>query len=54
MASGNAFGNIRHILQQVSWSPMMGGYLTYQGSSSLASSATLPDEVSGPVIELGT
>ena len=40
----NAFGNMRDILQEVCSSPMMGGYLTFEGSASLASSGTDPDE----------
>ena len=40
----HAFGSYRDIMREVSYSAMMGAYLTYQGSASLASSATLPDE----------
>ena len=40
----HAFGNLRLILKEVSFSPMMGAYLTYIGSTSLASSNTPADE----------
>jgi hypothetical protein len=40
----NAFGNLRTILKEVSYSGMMASYLTFQDTVSLASSGTLPDE----------
>ena len=40
----NAFGNLRDVLKEVSYSPMMGKYLTFQGSTSFGSSGTYPDE----------
>ena len=40
----HAFGSYRDILREVSYSAMMGAFLTYEGSTSLASSGTLPDE----------
>ena len=38
----HAFGSLRDILQEVSYSPMMAQYLTYEGSTSLASSGKPP------------
>ena len=44
----NAFGNLRTILKEVSYSGLMASYLTFQNSESLAASGTVPDEnVSG-------
>ena len=40
----NAFGNLRDLVKEISYSPVMGEYLTYRGSSSLAYSASPPDE----------
>ncbi len=40
----HAFGNVRNILKEVSYSLLMGEFLTFSGSESLASSGTLPDE----------
>ena len=40
----NAFGNLRSILKEVSYSGLMASYLTFQNSESLAASGTLPDE----------
>ena len=40
----HAFGNLRDVIREVSYSPMMGDYLTYHGSNSLAYSSTAPDE----------
>eukprot|EP01013_Petalomonas_cantuscygni_P025359 TRINITY_DN472_c1_g1_i4.p1 TRINITY_DN472_c1_g1~~TRINITY_DN472_c1_g1_i4.p1 ORF type:complete len:2117 (+),score=436.19 TRINITY_DN472_c1_g1_i4:276-6626(+) len=40
----HAFGNLRDILQEVSYSPMMGRYLTYYGNRAYAASKTPPDE----------
>ena len=36
----HAFGNMRNIIQEVSYSSMMGAFLTYEGSASLANSKT--------------
>ena len=38
----NAFGNYRDVLQEVSYHPLMGDYLTFRGSRSLPASGTLP------------
>lgn len=40
----HAFGNLRDVLREVSYSPAMGIYLTYHGSYSIAYSGTVPDE----------
>lgn len=40
----SAFGNLRTIIKEVSYSGMMASYLTFQNSESLAASGTLPDE----------
>jgi hypothetical protein len=40
----NAFGNVRDILREVAYSPMMGHYLTFQNSKSFAASGSYPDE----------
>ena len=40
----HAFGNLRDVIREVSYSPMMGYYLTYEESDSLAFSSTAPDE----------
>jgi len=40
----HAFGSLRDILTEVSYSPMMAVYLTYLGSKSFASSGSVPDE----------
>lgn len=40
----HAFGSIRELLAEVSYSPMMGSYLTFLGSASFAASGSPPDE----------
>ena len=40
----HAFGNLRDILREVSFSPMMGSYLTFKNSGSYYSTGTWPDE----------
>eukprot|EP01013_Petalomonas_cantuscygni_P025363 TRINITY_DN472_c1_g1_i8.p1 TRINITY_DN472_c1_g1~~TRINITY_DN472_c1_g1_i8.p1 ORF type:complete len:2177 (+),score=570.77 TRINITY_DN472_c1_g1_i8:136-6531(+) len=40
----HAFGNLRDILQEVSYSPMMGWYLTFRGNRAYASRKAPPDE----------
>lgn len=40
----NAFGSLRDILTEISYSGLMGSYLTFQASESLAAGKTLPDE----------
>lgn len=40
----HAFGSLRDVLLEVSYSPMMAVYLTFLGSRSFASSGTIPDE----------
>lgn len=40
----HAFGNLRDVIREVSYTPTMGIYLTFEGSSSLAYSASAPDE----------
>eukprot|EP00931_Biecheleriopsis_adriatica_P030525 TRINITY_DN1799_c0_g1_i2.p1 TRINITY_DN1799_c0_g1~~TRINITY_DN1799_c0_g1_i2.p1 ORF type:complete len:1902 (+),score=314.24 TRINITY_DN1799_c0_g1_i2:62-5767(+) len=40
----HAFGNFRDILREVTYSPLMGKYLTYTGSSSFANNGMYPDE----------
>ncbi|CAK0846847.1 unnamed protein product, partial [Prorocentrum cordatum] len=40
----NAFGNYRDILREVTFSPIMGEYLSFRNSRSLDSSGTFPDE----------
>ena len=40
----HAMGNMRDLIYEVSFSPMMGMYLSYERSASLASSGTDPDE----------
>ena len=40
----NAFGNLRDLLFEISYSPMMSSYLTFLGSRSLAASGAPPDE----------
>ena len=41
----NAFGNFRDIIREVSYSPVMGEYLTYRGNSAFASNGgKFPDE----------
>lgn len=40
----NAFGSLRAILREVSYSPMMATYLSFLDSASLASSGSAPDE----------
>lgn len=40
----HAFGNLRNVLREVSYAPIMGYYLTYLDSDSLAYSAAAPDE----------
>lgn len=42
--SAHAFGNYLDVLREVSWSPLMSRYLTYDGSRSYASSNSFPDE----------
>ena len=39
-----AFGNLRDVLMEISFSPMMSSYLTFLGSNSLAKSKSAPDE----------
>ena len=40
----HAFGNLRELIREVAYSPMMGSYLTYLGSASFAASGSPPDE----------
>ena len=40
----NGFGNLRDVLREVTYSPMMGRYLTYVDSSSFDSTQNYPDE----------
>ena len=40
----HAFGSLRDVLMEVSYSPVMGEYLTYRGSKSIAESNAFPDE----------
>lgn len=40
----NAFGNYRDILKEVSYSPVMGDYLTYRANKAHSVSSTFPDE----------
>eukprot|EP00808_Paulinella_micropora_P028586 g59653.t1 len=40
----NAFGNVRDIMQEVSWSPMMAIYLSYFQNKAFATEAAYPDE----------
>ncbi|CAK0869087.1 unnamed protein product [Prorocentrum cordatum] len=40
----NAFGNYRDVLREVTYSPVMGSYLSFKGSKSQDSSAAFPDE----------
>ncbi|CAK0790463.1 unnamed protein product [Prorocentrum cordatum] len=40
----NAFGNYRDILREVTYSPIMGEYLSYRNSRSLDSDSSYPDE----------
>merc|ERR1712194_596621 len=40
----NAFGSFRDVLQEVTYSPMMASYLTYEGSRSYDSKRSYPDE----------
>ena len=40
----NAFGNVRDILKEVAYSPLMADYLTYMKNKGLAAGGTFPDE----------
>lgn len=40
----HAFGNLRDVMREVTYSPMQGKYLTFLGSRSFARSGTYPDE----------
>jgi hypothetical protein len=40
----NAFGNLRNILSEVAYNPLMGEFLSYIQNKGLASSGTYPDE----------
>lgn len=40
----HAFGNYRDLLKEVSWSPVMGEYLTYRGNRGYHASGSPPDE----------
>ena len=40
----HAFGCYRDVLREVSYSPMMGDYLTYRGNKAMASDGSYPDE----------
>jgi hypothetical protein len=40
----NAFGSLRDVIREVSYSPVMAMYLTYQGNRKFASRGTYPDE----------
>jgi cullin-associated NEDD8-dissociated protein 1 len=40
----HSFGNYRDLLQEVTYSPMMGEYLTYHQGKSIAAAGTYPDE----------
>jgi len=40
----HAFGNLRDVIREVSYSPMMGEMLTFVGSKSFAADGTYPDE----------
>lgn len=40
----NAFGNLRDVLQQVTYSPVMGSYLTYKGNRAFDETGRFPDE----------
>lgn len=40
----HSFGNLRDLLHEISYSPMMATYLTFRGSRSLAASGAAPDE----------
>ena len=40
----HAFGNMRNVLKEVSYSPLMGHMLTHEGSASWAFDGTHPDE----------
>lgn len=40
----NAFGNYRDIMREVSASPLMGEYLTYEGNSAFGRTGKFPDE----------
>eukprot|EP00930_Biecheleria_cincta_P023533 TRINITY_DN16991_c0_g1_i1.p1 TRINITY_DN16991_c0_g1~~TRINITY_DN16991_c0_g1_i1.p1 ORF type:complete len:2142 (-),score=336.15 TRINITY_DN16991_c0_g1_i1:205-6630(-) len=40
----NAFGNFRDVLREVTYSPIMGGYLTYKRNRAFDSGGTYPDE----------
>ncbi|CAE6922516.1 unnamed protein product [Symbiodinium natans] len=40
----NAFGNLRDILRQVTYNPIMGGYLTFKGNRAFDETGRFPDE----------
>jgi hypothetical protein len=40
----HSLGNFRSLLKEIAYSPVMGTWLTFKGSSSFASSGTYPDE----------
>lgn len=40
----NAFGNFRNILREITYSPLMGRYLTYAGNTAFDFRGTYPDE----------
>ena len=40
----HAFGNLRDTLKEVSYSPLMGDYLTFRRNKALAAAGTFPDE----------
>ena len=40
----HAFGSYRDVLREVSYSPMMGDYLTYTQNKAFVASGTVPDE----------
>ena len=40
----NAFGNFRDILREVTYSPVMGDYLTYKRNRAFDSDGVYPDE----------
>jgi hypothetical protein len=40
----HSLGNFRDLLKEIAYSPVMGTWLTFKGSSSFASSGTYPDE----------
>merc|ERR1711933_328882 len=40
----NSFGNFRDVLREVTYSPIMGDYLTYEGNRAFDNLASFPDE----------